>query len=73
MKKLCLTVEDFFQLKGAVLYDANKIKSVTKISIDSRNIPVGSLFIAIKGDKFDGHDFINDAEKKGASVLLINE
>ncbi len=73
MKKLCLNVEDFFQLKGAVLYDANKIKSVTKVSIDSRNIPVGSLFIAIKGDKFDGHDFVNIAEKKGASVLLINE
>jgi UDP-N-acetylmuramoyl-tripeptide--D-alanyl-D-alanine ligase len=72
MKKLSLTIEDFFQLKGAELYDAKKIRPVTKVSIDSRNVPVGSLFIAIKGDKFDGHDFIKDAEKKGASVVLIN-
>ena len=72
MKKLCLTIEDFFQLKSAVLYDAEKIKSITKISIDSRNVPAGSLFIAIKGDKFDGHDFVTDAVKKGASVVLIN-
>ena len=72
MKKLCLTIEDFFQLKGAVLYDAEKIKSITKVSIDSRVVPVGSLFIAIKGDKFDGHDFVIDAVKKGASVVLIN-
>lgn len=72
MKKLCLTIEDFFQLKGAVLYDAEKIKSVTKVSIDSRNVPSGSLFIAIKGEKFDGHDFVSDAVKKGAAVVLVN-
>src|SRR3989339_170569 len=72
MKKLCLTIEDFFQLKGAVLYDAEKIKSVKKVSIDSRNVPAGSLFIAIKGDKFNGHDFVIDAVKKGAAVVLIS-
>jgi len=72
MKKLRLTIEDFFQLNGAVLYDAEKIKSITKVSIDSRNVPPDSLFIAIKGEKFDGHDFVIDAVKKGASVVLIN-
>ena len=72
MKRLCLTIEDFFQLKSAVLYDAEKIKSVTKVTIDSRNVPAGSLFVAIKGDKFDGHDFVIDAVNKGASVVLIN-
>lgn len=72
MKKLCFTVEDFFELKSAVLYDAEKIKSVTKVSIDSRNVPADSLFIAIKGDKFDGHDFVRDAVKKRASVVLVN-
>jgi UDP-N-acetylmuramoyl-tripeptide--D-alanyl-D-alanine ligase len=72
MKRLCLTIEDFFQLKSAVLYDAEKIKPVTKVAIDSRNVPSGSLFIAIKGDKFDGHDFIIDAVNKGAVVVLIN-
>lgn len=72
MKKLCLTIEDFFELKSAVLYDAEKIKPVVNVSIDSRNVPAGSLFIAIKGDKFDGHDFVSDAVKKGAAVVLVN-
>lgn len=73
MKRLALTIEDFFQLKGAVLYEPVKISPVAKISIDSRNVSDGSLFIAIKGDKFDAHDFVADAVKNGASVVLINE
>jgi UDP-N-acetylmuramoyl-tripeptide--D-alanyl-D-alanine ligase len=72
MKKLCLTIQDYFQLKSAAIYNVDKIKSVTKVTIDSRNVPVGSLFIAIKGDKFDGHDFVQDAVKKGASIILVD-
>jgi UDP-N-acetylmuramoyl-tripeptide--D-alanyl-D-alanine ligase len=41
------------------------------ISIDSRNIKEGELFIAIKGDRFDGHDFVPDAIKKGAWGALV--
>jgi UDP-N-acetylmuramoyl-tripeptide--D-alanyl-D-alanine ligase len=73
MKKPCLTLEDFFQLNGSVLYNPEKIKTVTKVTIDSRNVPAGSLFVAIKGEKFDGHDFINDALKKGAAAIIINK
>lgn len=42
------------------------------ISIDSRTIKKGELFIAIKGKNFDGHDFIEDAVKKGASGVVSN-
>ncbi len=41
------------------------------VSIDSRNIKEGELFIAIKGDRFDGHDFVPDAIKKGAWGALV--
>jgi UDP-N-acetylmuramoyl-tripeptide--D-alanyl-D-alanine ligase len=41
------------------------------ISIDSRNIKEGELFVAIKGDRFDGHDFVPDAIKKGAWGALV--
>ena len=41
------------------------------ISIDSRNIKEGELFIAIKGDRFDGHDFVPDAMKRGAWGALV--
>ena len=36
------------------------------ISIDTRTLKKGDLFIPIKGKKFDGHDFIEKAFKKGA-------
>ena len=41
------------------------------VSIDSRNIKEGELFIALKGDRFDGHDFVPDAIKKGAWGALV--
>ncbi|HUK99284.1 MAG TPA: UDP-N-acetylmuramoyl-tripeptide--D-alanyl-D-alanine ligase [Nitrospirota bacterium] len=41
------------------------------VSIDSRNINEGELFIAIKGERFDGHDFVSDALKKGAWGALV--
>ncbi len=41
------------------------------VSIDSRNIREGELFVAIKGDRFDGHDFVPEAIKRGAWGALV--
>ena len=43
-----------------------------QISIDSRNISPQHLFIAIKGNNFDGHDFISEVIKKGIKAIIIN-
>lgn len=43
-----------------------------KISIDTRTIEPGDIFIPIKGPNFDGHDFIKDAIKRGARILDVN-
>ncbi len=40
------------------------------ISIDTRTIKPGEAFVAIKGDNFDGHNFIKQAVKKGASCII---
>jgi UDP-N-acetylmuramoyl-tripeptide--D-alanyl-D-alanine ligase len=42
------------------------------ISIDSRKIQPGALFIAISGEKFDGHDFVALAEKNGAIAAIVS-
>ena len=73
MKNLNLTIEDLFNIPTAVIYNPDNYKNVTSVSIDSRTIKKNSLFIAIKGDKFDGHNFINDAIKKGATTIVINK
>ena len=43
------------------------------ISIDTRNIQVGDVFIALKGNKNDGHGFINEAFEKGAVAAIVNK
>ena len=40
------------------------------LSIDSRTIRQGELFLAIKGDRYDGHDFVQDALKTGAGAII---
>jgi UDP-N-acetylmuramoyl-tripeptide--D-alanyl-D-alanine ligase len=41
------------------------------ISIDSRTVREGELFVAIRGDRFDGHDFVADAIKRGAWGAVV--
>jgi len=43
-----------------------------KISIDSRTVQPGDFFIPIKGENFDGRNFIQDALNKGARLLDVN-
>ena len=45
---------------------------VSEFSIDTRSIEKGEVYIAIEGPNFDGHDFIEDAEKKGARALIVS-
>jgi UDP-N-acetylmuramoyl-tripeptide--D-alanyl-D-alanine ligase len=44
-----------------------------KISIDTRNISENDMFFAIKGEKFDGNMFANEALQKGASFVIIDD
>ncbi len=43
---------------------------VDAVVIDSRKVQEGSLFVAIKGERFDGHDFIDSAIKNGAVAVV---
>jgi UDP-N-acetylmuramoyl-L-alanyl-D-glutamate--2,6-diaminopimelate ligase len=43
---------------------------IGSIHYDSRDVVSGGLFVAIKGFKFDGHDFIDDAVQKGAAAIV---
>lgn len=45
---------------------------LTGVSIDSRTIQPGHLFVAMKGEHFDGHDFIENACQKGAAAILCS-
>lgn len=44
----------------------------TAVSIDTRSLRAGDLYVAIKGANFDGNDFVADAEGKGACGAIVN-
>lgn len=44
-----------------------------RVTTDSRDIRDGDLFVALKGEKFDGHDYIEAALEKGAVAALASE
>ena len=46
--------------------------SISRVSTDSRAIKKGDLFVAIKGDNFDGHNFVNKAISQGASAVVVS-
>ncbi len=48
-------------------------EGVTGLSIDTRTLQKGEAFFAIKGDKFDGHDFATAAMAAGAGLLVVAE
>lgn len=50
-----------------------KTFSVVGVSIDSRTICAGDLFIAIRGEQFDGHNFISKAVEAGAALIVVNQ
>ena len=51
---------------GELFYSGSQI--IKNISLDSREIEESTLFIAIKGERFDGHDYIGRAFESGAAV-----
>ncbi len=48
-------------------------EGVTGISIDSRTIQSGEAFFAIKGDRFDGHDYVLKSMHGGAALAVVSE
>ena len=45
-------------------------REITNVTLDSREVNEGSLFIAVKGDRFDAHDFVPDVLAKGAAAAV---
>ncbi|MBQ9586328.1 MAG: UDP-N-acetylmuramoyl-tripeptide--D-alanyl-D-alanine ligase [Bacteroidales bacterium] len=51
----------------------NKYLELRAVTTDSRNIKAGSIFFALKGDKFDGNQFAKQALDKGAAMCVIDD
>lgn len=67
-----LTLADALEaITRSAIPSANAV--ITEAVIDSRQVIPASLFVAIPGEKVDGHDFVEQAFKRGASFALIQK
>ncbi len=65
-----MPLAELTQLLGNPPIDSHN--EIQGVSIDSRTLLPGNLFIAIKGDHFDGHDFAEKAAKNGAIAVVVD-
>ncbi|MGB3695133.1 MAG: UDP-N-acetylmuramoyl-tripeptide--D-alanyl-D-alanine ligase [Spirulinaceae cyanobacterium] len=52
---------------------ANSTQKVLGITTDTRTLKSGEVFLALKGENFDGHSFVKTALHKGARALILNQ
>jgi len=57
---------------GGRLIAGDSAQRFDGVSIDSRSIAAGALFVAVRGDRFDGHAFVDAAIGRGAAGLLVS-
>lgn len=66
-----LTVADIFEALTNIRPNAPQI--ISEAAVDSRQVIPAALFVALQGEQQDGHQFVNDAFKKGAQAVLIEK
>ncbi|MCK9280262.1 MAG: UDP-N-acetylmuramoyl-tripeptide--D-alanyl-D-alanine ligase [Melioribacteraceae bacterium] len=68
-----ITINDLFEIPSSVIYNPDVFSNTNKVVINSTLAKKNSIFFAIKGDKHDGHKFIEDAILTGAKTIVINK
>ncbi len=67
-----LTVQEIASAVGGSLVGSPPDgRTVSSVVVDSRQVTPGALFVALKGQKHDGHEFVLDAFVKGAKAALV--
>ncbi len=73
MDPVRLTAGDIVAATAGRLISGAAADPVGRVSIDSRSVSAGDLFVAIRGDRFDGHAFVAEAFDKGAAGAVVQE
>ncbi|WP_075217157.1 UDP-N-acetylmuramoylalanyl-D-glutamyl-2,6-diaminopimelate--D-alanyl-D-alanine ligase [Mongoliimonas terrestris] len=63
---------EFLEALGGEMIGALTVP-INGVSIDSRTVEPGDAFFAIAGDRFDGHDFVEEALRRGAAVAVVSD
>jgi UDP-N-acetylmuramoyl-tripeptide--D-alanyl-D-alanine ligase len=66
-----LTLDVAASATGARVIGAPNLPDAMRIRTDTRTLERGDAFLALRGERFDGHDFADEAVAKGASALIM--
>src|ERR1700682_12896 len=67
-----LSILQIAELSGAKLESGDGNVLVSKVSTDSRTVKPGELFVPLRGENFDGHEFVAAAAKAGAAGAIVD-
>lgn len=67
-----LSIVQIAELSQAAVSSGDGNAPVEKISTDSRMIKLGELFVALRGENFDGHNFVESVAKTGAAGAIVD-
>src|SRR2546425_9716850 len=65
-------LEQIAKFAGAEISSGDGKVFIDKISTDSRTLKRGELFVALRGENFDGHNFVESAAKSGAAGAVVD-
>ncbi|MBX7148862.1 UDP-N-acetylmuramoyl-tripeptide--D-alanyl-D-alanine ligase [bacterium] len=68
-----LTLQEIITATGGKLIAGNPAHTITRVSTDTRTVTKGDIYLALKGARFNGHNFCDEALKKGAQGLIVSE
>jgi UDP-N-acetylmuramoyl-L-alanyl-D-glutamate--2,6-diaminopimelate ligase len=68
-----MTIEKILEGIDIISISGDKKRTIESISFDSRNVTGGSLFVAVKGSKSDGHNYIGSAISSGAAAIICEK
>jgi len=66
-----ISLDDLVAATGGRLLGPTTVTTFTTAAVDSRHVTPGSLFVALPGERVDGHAFVPEAAANGASVALV--
>ena len=67
-----LSIIQIAELAQAAVSSGDGNAPVEKISTDSRTIKLGELFVALRGENFDGHNFVESVAKTGGAGAIVD-
>jgi UDP-N-acetylmuramoyl-tripeptide--D-alanyl-D-alanine ligase len=72
VETVTLTADDVAAATAGEILQGSPAMTIGGISIDSRKLGAGDFFVAIRGERFDGHQFVGDVLARGASGVLLD-